>query len=57
MRKLEFVLFIIADFILFAVGKKIFDAQYLQFFILAIFLIGVNLFHVWFQTHGKKIRK
>lgn len=54
MRKLEFTLFIIADFILFAVGKKIFETQYLQFSILAILLIGVNLFHVWFQTHGKK---
>lgn len=54
MRKLEFALFIIADFILFAVGKKIFNAQYLKFFILAILLIGVNLFHAWFQMHGKK---
>lgn len=54
MKKLEFALFVIADFILFAVGKKIFNTQYLQFFILAILLIGVNLFHVWFWTHGKK---
>lgn len=54
MKKLEFVLFIIADFILFAIGKKIFDTQYLWFFVLSILLIGVNLFHVWFQTHGKK---
>lgn len=58
MKKLEFALFIIADFIMFAVGKKIFNTQYLQFFILAILLIGVNLFHVWFQTHEReKIRK
>lgn len=54
MKKLGFVLFIVADFILFAIGRKIFDAQYLQFCILAILLIAVNLFHTWFQTHWKK---
>ena len=54
MKKLGFVLFIVVDFILFAIGKKIFDTQYLQFCVLSLLLIGVNLFHVWFQTHGKK---
>lgn len=54
MKKLGFVLFVAADFILFAIGKKIFDAQYLQFYILAMLLIAVNLFHAWFQTHWKK---
>lgn len=32
MKKLGFVLFIIADFILFAIARIIFDTQYLQFF-------------------------
>lgn len=54
MKKLGFVLFIVADFILFAIGKKIFDAQYLQFYILTMLLIAVNLFHAWFQTNWKK---
>lgn len=54
MKKLGFALFIVADFILFAIGKKIFDAQYLQFYILAMLLITVNLFHAWLQTHWKK---
>lgn len=54
MKKLGFVLFIVADFILFAIGKKIFDTQYLQFCVLSLLLIGVNLFHVWLQTFRKK---
>lgn len=54
MKKLGFVLFIVSDFILFAIGKKIFDTQYLQFCVLSLLLISVNLLHVWFQAFRKK---
>lgn len=54
MKKLEFALFIIADIILFGIGKKIFQEQYLQFFILSILLIALNLFHVWLQEYKFK---
>lgn len=53
MKKLVFVLFIIAVFVLFAIARIIFDTQYLQFLILSILLIAVNLFHAWFQTQHK----
>lgn len=48
MKKLRRILFCISVAILYAIGKKIFEEQYLEFVVLSVLLVSINLFYLWF---------